>query len=189
MEAGRIRCSAGASEEAFLEIAGLSGADTAILWNQWCPDGMVNFVPQRANTASKADNTHGRVLAWITANTGDHQRLVVPTREIANALGVSQSVAYYHVRALAKAGSLLVHARGRAGMELRLPSTSQRRQRGRAAQATGSAANRPGAKFFCPWCGTPAQSSWKHCTECGKQLPWANASMVRLGRSEPRRRR
>lgn len=69
-----------------------------------------------------AKQVNERIPAWVTEQIGERGHAAVRTREMAQALSLSQSTAYRHLRALIHAGSLLARRHGGSGLELRLPA-------------------------------------------------------------------
>ncbi len=97
--------------------------------------------------------------------------ILTPVKELADELGEKQERLYYLIRSFQDKGHLITTSRGPKGMEIRLalPENAQRRGRRGAAPRTEVAAASTGR--FCPFCGRPAEPSWRFCASCGEQLP------------------
>ena len=120
----------------------------------------VGYIAASRSQQKNQSDVAARVEEFIRTRIGNRRRVSLTTATIADPLGVSRSVAYYHVRALVSTGRIESRQAGRHGMILSLEEPPKK-----------PSAPDAGRAGYCPWCGTRVQQAWKFCTGCGKALP------------------
>lgn len=113
-----------------------------------------------------------RVLAFIESRLDPSGEVVVPSPQIAEALGARASTVTYHLKRLVARGKITTAPAGRRGTRIRLaghPVADGGRRRSAPLSAGQRAA--VGELHFCPYCGQKVGGpDWAFCGRCGHAL-------------------
>lgn len=120
-----------------------------------------------------------RLFSYLRGEIGGvGKHTLVSAKELAARFEVTPVTISKHLHALEDAGYLHTKAAGPRGTIIALEKEPRAgagvspRLRRRAAGAPGPAAlRRVGNAYFCPWCGSKIQRTWRFCNRCGDRLP------------------